>query len=97
MSIVESIVGGIATAAGKKVIDAATRGQRKRGKGKAGRTAADALEAAMRKSAAKSNDQALQDFREDLFAELTKMIKPAIVQAKKGKPALLRILTRYGK
>lgn len=42
-------------------------------------------------------DPALEDFREDLFGELRKMIKPAIEQAKKGKPALLRILTRYGR
>jgi hypothetical protein len=40
-------------------------------------------------------DRALADFREDLFSELRKLIRPAITQAKKGKPALLRILTRY--
>lgn len=42
-----------------------------------------------------SEDPALDDFREELFAELRRLIKPAIAQAKKGKPALLRILTRY--
>lgn len=35
------------------------------------------------------------DFRQDLFAELRKLIKPTISQAKSGKLALLRILTRY--
>jgi hypothetical protein len=44
-----------------------------------------------------SADPALDDFREDLFAELRKLIRPAIGQAKKGKPALLRILTRYSR
>jgi hypothetical protein len=44
-----------------------------------------------------SADPALEDFREDLFAELRKLIRPAIGQAKKGKPALLRILTRYSR
>ncbi|MGB2590535.1 MAG: hypothetical protein WAJ96_07780 [Candidatus Acidiferrum sp.] len=69
---------------------------KRRGKGKASRTAADALEAAMRRNTGKG-DQPLKEFRENLFAELSKMIPEAIAQAKKGKPALLRILTRYGK
>lgn len=53
---------------------------------------AAAIHAARR---ANQDDPALEDFREQLFAELRKLIKPAIAQAKKGKPALLRILTRY--
>ena len=42
-------------------------------------------------------DAAGQDFREELFDELRKLIPNAIRQAKKGKPALLRILTRYSR
>ena len=51
--------------------------------------------AGLRRSA--SSDPSLDDFREDLFGELRKLIRPAIGQAKKGKPALLRILTRYSR
>ena len=40
---------------------------------------------------------AMEGFRQDLAAELRKLIKPAIAQAKKGKPALLRILARCTK
>ena len=59
---------------------------------------AAALQAARRTRAAESGqDPALADFREDLFGELRKLIRPAIQQAKKGKPALLRILTRYSR
>jgi hypothetical protein len=36
----------------------------------------------------RSADPAGQDFREELFAQLRKMIPDAIRQAKKGKPAL---------
>ncbi len=43
----------------------------------------------------RSDDPAGQDFREELFAQLRKLVPTAITQAKKGKPALLRILTRY--
>jgi hypothetical protein len=45
----------------------------------------------------KSDDPAAEEFREELFAELRKLIPQAISQAKKGKPALLRILTRYSR
>jgi hypothetical protein len=53
---------------------------------------AAALTAMRRKE---GDDPALEDFREELFRELRKMIRPAIAQARKGKPALLRILCRY--
>ena len=57
---------------------------------------AAALTAARRDRAATGGkDPALDDFREELFAELRKLIPKAIEQASKGKPALLRILTRY--
>lgn len=97
MTILESIAGGVASAAGKKLIEKATRKTPKRGRGKATRAGEAAIAAALRSSARKSDDPALEDFREDLFAELRKMIKPAIAQAKRGKPALLRILTRYSR
>lgn len=71
--------------------------EKKRGKGKATRAGESAIAAALKRSARKSDDPALEDFREDLFAELRKMIRPAIAQAKRGKPALLRILTRYSR
>jgi hypothetical protein len=32
-----------------------------------------------------------------MFGELRNLIRPAIALAKKGKPALLRILTRYSR
>jgi len=61
-----------------------------------GRKAEDKLAAALRAVRREAQDDpALEDFREELFRELRKMIRPAIEQAKKGKPALLRILTRY--
>ena len=44
-----------------------------------------------------SEDPAGENFREELFAELKKLIPIAIRQAKAGKPALLRILTRYSR
>jgi hypothetical protein len=47
------------------------------------------------KHTAAGKDPLLEEFREDLFEELRKLIPKAIEQAKKGKPALLRILTRY--
>jgi hypothetical protein len=71
--------------------------EKKRGKGKATRRVDTVLAEALKRSARKSDDPALDDFREDLFFELRKMIRPAIAQAKKGKPALLRILTRYSR
>ena len=40
-------------------------------------------------------DPSLARFRRKLFVELEKLIPDAIAQAKKGKPALLRLLTRY--
>lgn len=59
---------------------------------------AAALEAARRSRATESGkDPALATFREDLFAEMRKLIPKAIEQAKHGKPALLRILTRYSR
>lgn len=42
-----------------------------------------------------TDDPAMAAFRAELFAELRALIRPAVAQAKKGKPALLRILTRY--
>jgi len=56
---------------------------------------ARALKASRHASAGK--DPLLEEFREDLFDELRKLIPKAIEQAKKGKPALLRILTRYSR
>lgn len=53
-----------------------------------------ALRAARRKP---GGDPAAEDFREELFDELRKLIPVAIAQAKKGKPALLRILARYSR
>lgn len=44
---------------------------------------------------ARSGDRPGEEFREELFAECRKLIHEAIEQAKKGKPALLRILCRY--
>jgi hypothetical protein len=50
----------------------------------------------------KSDDAPLDDFREELFSELRKLIPVAIAQARGSKkspprPALLRILTRYSR
>jgi len=68
-----------------------------------------AIAAAIRQSNRKEGDDpALDDFREQLFGELAKLIPEAIAQAKgqragKGKkeipprPALLRILTRFSR
>jgi hypothetical protein len=85
------------TPAPTSIVARLTKLEGKRGKGKATKRADAALAAALKRSARRTEDPALEDFREDLFAELRKMIKPAIAQAKKGKPALLRILTRYSR
>ena len=70
------------------------------------RPATGALEKAISKAlrAGKGNDDnpQLEDFREQLFAELYKLIPDAIKQAKgtqrtPGKPALLRLLIRATK
>jgi hypothetical protein len=36
----------------------------------------------------------LEKFHDDLYRELHKLLRPAVEQAKKGKPALLRLLLR---
>jgi hypothetical protein len=112
MTILAEALGGAAAALGKRAVDAALGKERKKKgaprmgkKGKKGKKdhqpkpgtedrIAKAL-AGLRRSA--SSDPSLDDFREDLFGELRKLIRPAIGQAKKGKPALLRILTRYSR
>ena len=71
--------------------------KRKRGRGQASRRVHTILAEALKRSARKSDNPDMDDFREDLFFELRNLIKPAIAQAKKGKPALLRILTRSTK
>jgi hypothetical protein len=68
--------------------------EKKRGKGKASRSVDTAIAEALKRSAHRGDDPAKEEFREDLFEELRKLIKPAVEQAKKGKPALLRLLTR---
>jgi hypothetical protein len=84
-------------------------GQQKRGRAKAGRHVEEAIAAAIRQANRKDGDDpALEDFREELFGELRKLIPVAIAQARgqakaKGKkeipprPALLRILTRFSR
>lgn len=97
MTIIESIVSGVAGATTKKLLASKRESKPKRvsTKRRTNDAIADAIVNASRRRDVK--DPLLEDFREDLFTELRKMIKPAIAQAKKGKPALLRILTRYGK
>ena len=80
-----------------------------RGKAKSSAEIEGAIAAAIRHSNRKEGeDPALEDFREELFAELRKLIPVAIAQARgqvKGKgrkeqpprPALLRILTRFSR
>jgi hypothetical protein len=55
---------------------------------------ADAIRAAADKAAGEK-DPDLRRFRRKLFGELEKLIPEAVQQAKLGKPALLRILTRF--
>ncbi|MGC1607959.1 MAG: hypothetical protein WA748_20725 [Candidatus Acidiferrum sp.] len=81
----------------------------KRGKAKTTAQIEGAIAAAIRQANRKEGDDpALEDFREELFAELRKLIPVAIAQARgqtKGKgrkeepprPALLRILTRFSR
>lgn len=85
--------------------------KRGRGVAKTGATTdvESAIAAAIRQSNRKEGeDPALEDFREELFGELKKLIPVAIAQARgqakgRGKkeipprPALLRILTRFSR
>jgi len=96
MTILESIAGAAAGAAVKNALKkkGAPRHPKKRRAGQTEDRIAKALTDLRRSS---SEDPELADFREDLFRELRKLIRPAIAQAKKNKPALLRILTRYSR
>jgi hypothetical protein len=107
LTLIGEALGGAAAALGRRAVDAAMKRTKKKGaprapqRGKKTRPNAPAEDriakalVGLRRSA--SADPALDDFREDLFSELRKLIRPAIGQAKKGKPALLRILTRYSR
>jgi hypothetical protein len=100
MTILESIAGAAAGAAIKSALKkkGAPRTPQKRGKGHQKPGTEDRIAKALTDlRRERSDDPALADFREDLFSELRKLIRPAISQAKKGKPALLRILTRYSR
>ena len=105
MTIAEAIAGS-ATAAivkgalSKKDKDKETppKETRRRGRSRAARQAEDRLANALRAMRSEQQaDPAGQDFREELFGELRKLIPEAIRQARAGKPALLRILTRYSR
>src|SRR5271170_2270927 len=88
---------------------AADEKPKSRGRAKAAAQVQSAIAAAIRHSTRKEGDDpALEDFREELFAELRKLIPVAIAQARgqtKGRgrkeipprPALLRILTRFSR
>jgi hypothetical protein len=94
-------------------LEKTTKPPRARGKGRAKAEAAGNVESAIAAAIRQSNrkegdDPALEDFREQLFGELAKLIPEAIAQAKgqrAGKrkkeipprPALLRILTRFSR
>ncbi|MBZ5540930.1 MAG: hypothetical protein LAN61_10480 [Acidobacteriia bacterium] len=100
MTILESIAGSATGALVKSALKKkGSHGTpKKRGAGHRAAKTEDRIAKALtdlRRSS--SEDPALADFREDLFSELRKLIRPAIAQAKKGKPALLRILTRYSR
>lgn len=81
----------------------------KRGRAAASKNVESAIAAAIRQGNRKEGDDpALEDFREELFSELRKLIPVAIAQARgqaKGRgrkeipprPALLRILTRFSR
>jgi hypothetical protein len=82
---------------------------KQRGAAASSKTLESAIAAAIRQGNRKdSEDPALEDFREELFGELRKLIPVAIAQARgqakgRGKkeipprPALLRILTRFSR
>jgi hypothetical protein len=85
------VVGKLAGAAAESALKRVTAKRPKRSRRTRNRTG----EALVEPRTSRQHDPALDDFRENLFAELRKLIKPAIAQAKKGKPAMLHILTHY--
>lgn len=115
MSITEAIVTGVAGALGKKAIEKATEtppGKKLTRRTKKGRAAKSKSESQVENALARAiaetrrreegDDPALEEFREELFAEMKKLIPDAIRQAKGSqrkppRPALLRILTRFGR
>lgn len=107
MPILEAITAAVAGAGAKKVIENATRkprGASRRAKPKKEKDIERSIAAAIMRSGkrADGDDPALEEFREELFAEMKKLIPDAIRQAKGSqrkppRPALLRILTRFGR
>lgn len=97
--IAEAIAGSATAAIVKAALTPKDKkGSKRRGRGKAVKLAEDRLATAIRSMRNEGNsDPAGQDFREELFGELRKLIPEAIRQARSGKPALLRILTRYSR
>ncbi len=80
--MLNEIVSAIAGAGTRKVLDEAARKPRKRGRKR---------RSISKKGLSKNFEE---NFRRRLFAALEELINPAIAQAKAGKPALLRLLTR---
>jgi len=52
---------------------------------------------AIRDGKSAGGNSAKERFQRKLFAELEALLPEAVAQAKKGKPALLRLLTRYAR